>query len=134
MPRTKYALAFKDEAVRQVIYGGQPVFDVAKRLTISEGVLYIRVSKFRKADAPVAGDLKAMQAEVTKLKRSVLCQVVRVKYAFIQTHRREFRLASMCRVLRVHRSGYCAWLHESLSPRAKVNVVLTPRIRESVPI
>ena len=134
MPRTKSALALKDEAVRQVIYGGQPVFDVAKRLTISEGVLYIRVSKFRKADAPVAADLKAMQAEVTKLKRSVLCQVVRVKYAFIQTHRREFRLASMCRVLRVHRSGYYAWLHEPLSPRAKVNVVLTPRIRESVPI
>ena len=44
MPRTKSALEFKDEAVRQVIYGGQPVFDVAKRLTISEGVLYIRVS------------------------------------------------------------------------------------------
>ena len=134
MPRTKSALAFKDEAARQVIYGGQPVFDVAKRLTISEGVLYTRVSKFRKADAPVAADLTAMQTEVTKLKRSVLCQVVRVKYAFIQTHRREFRLASMCRVLRVYRSGYYAWLHESLSPRAKVNVVLTPRIRESVPI
>ena len=48
MPRTKYALAFKDEAIRQVIYGGHPVVDVAKRLTISEGVLYTWVSKLNR--------------------------------------------------------------------------------------
>ena len=36
----------------------------------------------------------------------------------------------MCRVLKVHRSGYYAWLREPLSPRAKVNEVLTLKIRE----
>lgn len=36
----------------------------------------------------------------------------------------------MCRVLKVHRSGYYAWLHEPLSPRAKVNEELTAKIRE----
>jgi len=36
----------------------------------------------------------------------------------------------MCRVLKVHRSGYYAWLHEPLSPRAKANEVLTAKIRE----
>ncbi len=36
----------------------------------------------------------------------------------------------MCRVLKVHRSGYYAWLHEPLSPRAKANEVLTLKIRE----
>ena len=40
MRRTKYALEFKDEAVRQVIDRGHPVVDVAKRLGISESVLY----------------------------------------------------------------------------------------------
>ena len=42
----------------------------------------------------------------------------------------EFRLSSMCRVLKVHRSGYYAWLREPLSPRAKVNEALTLKIRE----
>ena len=36
----------------------------------------------------------------------------------------------MCRVLKVHRSGYYAWLHEPLSSRAKANEVLTGKIRE----
>jgi transposase-like protein len=43
----KYALEFKDEAVRQVIDRGHPVVDVAKRLGISESVLYTWVSKFK---------------------------------------------------------------------------------------
>ena len=53
-----------------------------------------------------------------------------MKYAFIRGHRVQFRLSSMCRVLKVHRSGYYAWLHEPLSPRAKANEVLTAKIRE----
>jgi putative transposase len=36
----------------------------------------------------------------------------------------------MCRVLKVHRSGYYAWLHEPQSPRAKANEALTVKIRE----
>ena len=53
-----------------------------------------------------------------------------MKYAFIQGHRSEFKLTSMCRVLRVHRSGFYAWLNEPLSPRAKVNEALTLKIKE----
>jgi putative transposase len=53
-----------------------------------------------------------------------------VKYAFIQTHRTEFRLTSLCRVLKVHRSGFYAWLLEPLSPRAKANEALTAKIQE----
>jgi len=48
----------------------------------------------------------------------------------MQAHQREFRLTSMCRVLKVHRSGYYAWLREPLSPRAKANETLTTQIRE----
>ena len=53
-----------------------------------------------------------------------------MKYAFIQAHRSEFKLTSMCRVLKVHRSGFYAWLHEPKSPRAKANEALTAKIRE----
>jgi len=48
----------------------------------------------------------------------------------MQAHHIEFRLSSMCRVLKVHRSGYYAWLREPLSPRAKANETLTSQIRE----
>ena len=39
MQRTKYALEFKDEAVKQVIDKGHSVVDVAKRLGIPDNVL-----------------------------------------------------------------------------------------------
>lgn len=53
-----------------------------------------------------------------------------MKYAFIQAHRSEFKLTSMCRVLRVNRSGFYAWLQEPLSLRAKVNEALTLKIKD----
>ena len=53
-----------------------------------------------------------------------------MKYAFIQAHRSEFKLTSMSRVLRIHRSGFYAWLQEPLSPRAKVNEALTLKIKD----
>jgi transposase len=68
MQRTKYSPEFKDEAVKQVIDKGHAVVDVAKRLGITEGVLYSWVSKFKKTDEPESSDLKAMQAEMAKLK------------------------------------------------------------------
>ena len=52
MQRTKYAPEFKDEAVKQVIAKGHSVVDVAKRLGVSESVLYHWVSKFKEADEP----------------------------------------------------------------------------------
>ena len=68
MKRTKYTAEFKEEAVKQVTGKGHTVVDVAKRLGIAEGVLYTGVSKFKKADEPESIDLKAMQAEMAKLK------------------------------------------------------------------
>ena len=68
MQRTKYAAEFKSEAVKQVIDKGHPVVDVAKRLGIPEGVLYGWVNKFKKSEQPQSSDLKALQAEMVKLK------------------------------------------------------------------
>jgi len=41
---------------------------VAKRLEISDNVLFTWVSKFKRADEPRTSDLKAMQAEMSALK------------------------------------------------------------------
>ena len=51
-----------------------------------------------------------------------------MKYAFIQAYRDEFRLSSICRVLKFHRSGYYAWLKTPLSLRSIVSKSLSKQI------
>jgi len=47
MQRTKYAVEFKDEAVKQVVDKGHSVVDVAKRLGIPDGVVDTWVSMLK---------------------------------------------------------------------------------------
>ena len=54
-----------------------------------------------------------------------------MRYAFIRDHRGEFRITSMCRVLRVHRSGFYAWLKQPISKRAVQDRKLLEHIQES---
>jgi len=42
-----------------------------------------------------------------------------VKYAFIQAHQTVFRVRVMCRVLKVHHSGFYGWVKKPLSKRAR---------------
>ena len=52
-----------------------------------------------------------------------------MRYSFIREHRGQCRLASMCRVLRVSKSGYFAWLKRPESRRVAQNRALLTQIK-----
>ena len=54
-----------------------------------------------------------------------------MKYAFIEKHRVQHPIATMCRVIRVSRSGFYAWVHKPLSDRAIEDQRLLQLIRTS---
>ena len=54
-----------------------------------------------------------------------------MKYAFMAEHRGQFRLSSMCRILRLQGSGYYAWNANPKSKRALADDVLVMSIRQS---
>lgn len=54
-----------------------------------------------------------------------------MRYAFIEAHRAEFSVRAMCRMLRVHFSGFYAWLKTPLSRRARKDVRQTALIQRA---
>ena len=53
-----------------------------------------------------------------------------MRYAFIEQHRGEFRVLSMCRVLKVSRSGFYDWITRAPSARAIEDQHLIERIAQ----
>jgi putative transposase len=51
-----------------------------------------------------------------------------VRYAFVAEHRPLFSVRAMCRCLRIHPSGFYAWLKNPLSKRAKEDIRQTELI------
>ena len=54
-----------------------------------------------------------------------------MKYAFVAEHRPLFSVRAMCRCLRIHPSGFYAWLRNPLSKRAKEDARQTALIRNA---
>jgi len=53
-----------------------------------------------------------------------------VKYAFIRAHEEQHAVRTMCRMMKVHPSGYYAWRAEPVSPRGKEDRRLSGLIKQ----
>ncbi|WP_115287900.1 IS3 family transposase [Aquipseudomonas alcaligenes] len=134
MSNPRYPEEFKIEAVKQVTERGLPVAEVAARLGMSTHSLYAWVKRYSKPQEQRAqeddqqAELRRLRAElkrvteerdILKKGRRVLCQGVRLKYAFINQLSVDYSVRRLCLTLKVHASGYYAWLAEPKSARAK---------------
>ena len=54
-----------------------------------------------------------------------------MRYAFVAEHRPLFPVLAMCRCLRIHPSGFYAWLRNPLSKRAREDARQTELIRKA---
>ncbi len=53
-----------------------------------------------------------------------------MKYAFIKTHRHEYKVCTLCRVIGVHRSGFYAWCRQPRCRRAREDVRQTGLVKQ----
>ncbi|WP_374617286.1 IS3 family transposase [Thauera aminoaromatica] len=129
----RFTEEFKIEAVKQVTDRGHPVAEVAVRLGVSAHSLYTWIKRYgvpaeqraeRDSQADEIRRLKAELRRVTeerdilKKGRRVLCQAVRVRYAFIDAHVVQYPVRRLCSTLAVHPSGYYAWKQQPVSERS----------------
>ncbi|HEY1058353.1 MAG TPA: IS3 family transposase [Limnobacter sp.] len=148
MSGQRYTPEFKDEAVKQVIDRGYTIAEVSERLGVSSHSLYKWVNAVKPTETEQQrNELLEAKSEILKLRSQlrrteeerdilkkaakVLCKPARVKYQFINEHQHEFRVATMCRVLRIARAGFYAWLHKPVSDRAIEDHRLLELIRAS---
>nr|WP_143054575.1 IS3 family transposase [Massilia timonae] len=145
MSGKRYTEEFKIAAVKQVTDRGHPAAEVAERLGVSIHSIYAWTKHYsvpedeRKAQDAQADEVKRLKAELKRVTeerdilpkgRGVLCQDVRVRYAFIHQHQAMFSVQRMCKMLKLHPSGYYAWRVNPESLRAKENRRLLGHIKQ----
>ncbi|WP_101209412.1 IS3 family transposase [Pseudomonas sp. 43NM1] len=146
MSNQRYPEEFKIQAVNKVTEKKLPVSEVAARLGVSVHSLYAWVKRYTKPQEQrveeddqsaevrrLRAELKRVTEERDNLKkgRRVLCQGVRLKYAFIKQQAGHYAIRRLCLTLKVHPSGYYAWLSEPKSARAKDDQRLLGLIKHS---
>ncbi|WP_150758425.1 IS3 family transposase [Pseudomonas fluorescens] len=146
MSNPRYPEEFKIQAVNQVTEKKLPVADVAARLGVSTHSLYAWIKRYSKPveeqqqDDDQHAELRRLRAELKRVTeerdifkkgRRVLCQGVRLKYAFIKQRAGDYSIRRLCLTLKVHPSGYYAWLSEPQSARAKDDQRLLGLIKHS---
>ncbi|WP_442763450.1 IS3 family transposase [Malikia spinosa] len=125
IPKQEYTAEFKEQAVKHAQAEGIGV--AARELGLVEQTLrnWVKaadagklVGAGAKPVTPEQMELSRLRAENARLKMhveifkksdGVLCEGCAVKYAWIDTQRREYPLPTLCEVLAVSVSGYRAW-------------------------
>src|SRR2546428_6686023 len=69
-----------------------------------------------------------------KQSRRVRCEGTAVRYEFIGQHHTQFRMAVLCRVLRVSRSGFYDWRARAPGARVQANARLLADILRMDPV
>lgn len=145
MSNQRYPEEFKIQAVKQVTEKKLPVSEVAARLGVSVHSLYAWVKRYTKPqeqrveEDDQSAEVRRLRAELKRVTeerdilkgRRVLCQGVRLKYAFIKQQAGHYAIRRLCLTLKVHPSGYYAWLSEPKSARAKDDQRLLGLIKHS---
>ncbi|MFV9491605.1 IS3 family transposase [Pseudomonas aeruginosa] len=146
MSNQRYPEEFKIQAVKQVTEKQLPVSEVAARLGVSVHSLYAWVKRYTKPqeqrveEDDQSAEVRRLRAELKRVTeerdglkkgRRVLCQGVRLKYAFIKQQAGHYAIRRLCLTLKVHPSGYYAWLSEPKSARAKDDQRLLGLIKHS---
>ncbi|NPC93066.1 IS3 family transposase [Bacillus sp. WMMC1349] len=144
----RYDKDFKIYAVKMVVEDGRKVAEVARELDLVHQTLHKWVDKYKEEqeDAFVgSGNLnpkdqanyekdkriRDLEEEVSILKKANghLRKKPEVIYDFIEKHRHEFRVAKMCEVLGVWKSGYYDWRNRDKSEQKKRREKLTAEVK-----
>ncbi|EEV5811189.1 TPA: IS3 family transposase [Escherichia coli] len=146
MLRKQYTSEFRDEALKLAERIG--VAAAARELSLYESQLYTWRSKLKNALSSSVRE-QEMATEITRLKRQlaerdeelaippkgrdILREAPEMKYVFIEKHQAEFSIKAMCRVLKIARSGWYAWLkrrHQS-GPRRQFRLICDTAVRQA---
>ena len=133
MKPKRFPEEFKIEAVRQIVERGHPVMEVSARLGVSTHSLYKWVKELqlspgqRQEQHSQTEELRRLRAAQTrdrgarhlKKGRRVLCQAVRVRYAFIERREKAHGVRRLCQVMGVHPSGYYARKRHPVSEKMR---------------